>query len=65
MGVYDPTLNLYGTQDLPSLGLPIQWQAIVDLRNLLNQAPVIEEGGALLLATRSSRIIRGGVAFRW
>ncbi len=65
MGVYDPTLNLYVTQDLPSLGLPIQWQAIVDLRNLLNQAPVIEEGGALLLATRSSRIIRGGVAFRW
>ena len=65
MGVYDPTLNLYVTQELPNLGLPIQWQAIVDLRNLLNQAPVIEEGGALLLATRSRRVIRGGVAFRW
>ena len=65
MGVYEPTINVYLTQDLPRFGLPIQWQAIVDLRNLLNQAPVIEEGGALLLATRSSRVIRGGVAFRW
>jgi hypothetical protein len=65
MGIYDPNLNIYLTQELPTLGLPIQWQAILDLRNLLNQTPTVEEGGALLLATRTSRIIRGGVAFRW
>ena len=65
MSVYDPNINIYVTQELPSFGLPIQWQAIVDLRNLLNQTTSVEDGAVQLLATRNSRTIRGGLAFRW
>ena len=65
MGVYDPNINIYVTQELPSFGLPVQWQAIVDLRNLLNQTTSVEDGTIQLLATRTSRTIRGGLAFRW
>ena len=65
MSVYDPNINVYVTQELPSFGLPVQWQAIVDLRNLLNQIPAVEDGSQQLLATRTSRTIRGGLAFRW
>ncbi len=65
MSVYDPNINIYITQDLPNLGLPVEWQAIVDVRNLLNQATAVEDGATSLLATRTSRTIRGGVAFRW
>ncbi|MEY3284547.1 MAG: hypothetical protein RIR86_2560, partial [Acidobacteriota bacterium] len=62
---YDPNINIYVTQELPSFGLPVQWEAIVDLRNLLNQTTAIDEGSVQLLATRNSRTIRGGLAFRW
>jgi len=65
MGVYDPNINIYLTQELPSFGLPVQWQAIFDLRNLLNQTTAVEDGTIQLLATRTSRTIRGGLAFRW
>jgi hypothetical protein len=65
MSVYDPNINIYVTQELPSFGLPVQWEAIVDLRNLLNQTTTIDDGPIQLLATRNSRTIRGGLAFRW
>jgi len=65
MSVYDPNINIYITQELPSFGLPVQWQAIVDLRNLLNQTTAVDDGTIQLLATRTSRTIRGGLAFRW
>ena len=65
LGVYDPNINIYVTQELPSFGLPVQWEAIVDLRNLLNQTTALDEGSVQLLATRNSRTIRGGLAFRW
>lgn len=65
MSVYDPNINIYASQELPSFGLPVQWEAIIDLRNLLNQTTAIEEGPVQLLATRNGRMIRGGLAFRW
>jgi hypothetical protein len=65
MSVYDPNINIYVTQELPSLGLPMRWQAIVDLRNLLNQTTGVEDGTAQIIALRSRRLIRGGIAFRW
>jgi len=65
MSVYDPNINIYVTQDLPSFGLPLRWQAIVDIRNLLNQETGIADGTAQILAARSRRTIRGGIAFRW
>ncbi|MBK9314149.1 MAG: carboxypeptidase regulatory-like domain-containing protein [Acidobacteria bacterium] len=65
MSVYDPNINIYVTQDLPSFGLPVRWQAIVDVRNLLDQASGIEDGNVQLIAARTRRTVRGGLAFRW
>ncbi|QQS45734.1 MAG: TonB-dependent receptor [Acidobacteriota bacterium] len=65
MSVYDPNINIYVTQDLPSFGLPVRWQAIVDVRNLLDQAGGTEDGNVQLIAARTRRTVRGGLAFRW
>jgi hypothetical protein len=65
MGVYDPNINVYVTQDLPNFGLPGRWEALVDVRNLLDQALGVEEGGLQLARARMRRTVRGGLAFRW
>ncbi len=65
MSVYDPNINIYVTQELPSFGLPLNWQMIVDIRNLLNQLNGVEDGTAQLVVARSRRMVRGGIAFRW
>jgi hypothetical protein len=65
MGVYDPNINVYVTQELPSFGLPGRWEALVDVRNLLNQALGVEDGGMQLARARARRTVRGGLAFRW
>jgi carboxypeptidase family protein/TonB-dependent receptor-like protein len=65
MSVYDPNINVYVTQELPSFGLPMRWEALVDVRNLLNQALGAEDGGVQLASARARRMLRGGLAFRW
>ncbi|MBK8314684.1 MAG: TonB-dependent receptor [Acidobacteria bacterium] len=65
MSVYDPNINIYVTQDLPNFGLPVRWQALVDIRNLLDQTRGAEDGLNQILAASSRRSLRGGVAFRW
>lgn len=65
LSVYDPNINIYVTQDLPSFGLPVKWQAMVDIRNLLNQLGGVDDGVLQLVAARNFRTVRGGVAFRW
>jgi hypothetical protein len=65
MSVYDPNINVYVTQDLPNFGLPVHWQVLVDLRNLLDQSNGVEDGVVKLIAARSRRTVRGGLAFRW
>jgi hypothetical protein len=65
MSVYDPNINVYVTQELPSFGLPMRWEALVDIRNLLNQALGVEDGVVQLASMRARRTVRGGLAFRW
>jgi Carboxypeptidase regulatory-like domain/TonB dependent receptor len=65
MSIYDPNINIYVTQELPSFGLPGRWQALVDLRNLLDRATGIEDGNINIIAARARRTLRGGLAFRW
>jgi hypothetical protein len=65
MSVYDPNINVYVTQELPSFGLPMRWEALVDVRNLLNQTLGAEDGGLQLASARARRTMRGGLAFRW
>lgn len=65
MSVYDPNVSIYVTQLLPSFGLPVKCQALVDVRNLLNQTTGIENERAQLLAARLQRSVRGAISIQW
>ncbi len=65
MSVYDPNISVYITQALPTFGLPVKCQALIDVRNLLNQTTGIENDTTQLLAARSQRSVRGAISFQW
>ncbi|MBL8202861.1 MAG: carboxypeptidase regulatory-like domain-containing protein [Blastocatellia bacterium] len=65
MSVYDPNVSIYVTQTLPTFGLPVKCQALVDVRNLLNQTIGIESDTTQLIAARSQRSVRGAISFQW
>ncbi len=65
MSVYDPNLSIYITQLLPTFGLPVKCQALVDVRNLLNQTTGVENDRAQLIAARLQRSVRGAISFQW
>ncbi len=65
LAIYDPSLSVLVTQDLPSWGLPIDAEAILDARNLLDvHTGVSGEEGALLLNSQR-RMFRGGILVRF
>lgn len=65
MAIYDPNLSVLVTQNLPTLGLPIRAEAIIDARNLFDsQSNIITEDGSLKLNSRG-RILRGGISVRF
>lgn len=65
LAIYDPGLSVYVTQSLPTLGLPIRAEAIVDGRNLFDfQGGIRNEEGALRFSGQG-RILRGGILVRF
>lgn len=65
LAIYDPSLSVLITQSLPSLGLPIRAEAVVDARNIFDfQTGVNGEEGSLKL-TSGRRILRGGISVRF
>jgi hypothetical protein len=65
LAIYDPSLSVLVTQDLPSWGLPIDAEAILDARNLFDvHTGVSGEEGALLLNSQR-RMFRGGILVRF
>lgn len=65
VAIYDPSMSVLVTQDLPTLGLPIHAQAIVDARNVFDFQTALngEEGGIRL--TGQGRTLRGGILVRF
>jgi hypothetical protein len=65
LAIYDPGLSILITQSLPTLGLPIRAQAVVDARNIfdLQRGITTDEGSVTLNAQR--RILRGGIQVRF
>ena len=65
LAIYDPGMSLLVTQSLPSLGLPIRAEAIVDARNLFDfqSGTFTEDGGIRSNAQR--RMLRGGIQVRF
>jgi len=65
LGVYDPSLSIQVTQDLPNFGLPLHAEAIIDARNLLDAQPSTENGEILTQISTTRRSVRGGISFRF
>ena len=65
LAVYDPSLSVQITQDLPSFGLPVRAEAVIDARNLLDWQPSSENGEILTQLSTSRRSVRGGISLRF
>jgi hypothetical protein len=65
LGVYDPSLSIQVTQDLPSFGLPVRAEAILDARNLLDAQTSSDSGETLTFTGNNRRSVRGGISVRF
>lgn len=65
LGVYDPSLSIQVTQDLPSFGLPVRAEAVIDARNLLDAQAATDNGEMLTQITANRRSVRGGISLRF
>jgi hypothetical protein len=65
LGVYDPSLSIQITQDLPSFGLPVRAEAVLDARNLLDAQVNTENAEVLTQLLTGRRSVRGGISVRF
>ena len=65
LGVYDPSLSIQVTQELPTFGLPVRAEAIVDARNLLDVQVSAENAEVITLVGNNRRSVRGGISLRF
>ncbi|HEX3144679.1 MAG TPA: carboxypeptidase-like regulatory domain-containing protein [Pyrinomonadaceae bacterium] len=65
LAVYDPSLSVQITQDLPTFGLPVRAQAVIDARNLFDFQTRTMNGESLLEVGSSGRTVRGGILVRF
>jgi hypothetical protein len=66
LAVYDPSLSILVTQELPNFGLPVRAEATVDARNLLDVLTRADDGdGGQLSLGALRRSLRGGISVRF
>lgn len=65
LAVYDPSLSILVTQDLPTFGLPVHAEAVIDARNLLDSAANVDDGEKTLFSNFARRSLRGGISVRF
>ncbi len=65
LAVYDPSLSVQITQDLPTFGLPVRAQAVIDARNLLDFQSRTNNRETLLEVGPYARSVRGGILLRF
>jgi len=65
LAVYDPSLSIQVTQDLPTFGLPIRAEAVIDARNLLDFQAQTDNGDTLTQVGFTRRSLRGGISLRF
>ena len=65
LAVYDPSLSILVTKELPTFGLPVRAQATVDARNLLDVMTRAEDGETQLSLGALRRSLRGGISLRF
>jgi Carboxypeptidase regulatory-like domain len=65
LAVYDPSLSIQVTQDLPNFGLPVRAQAVIDARNLLDFQSRTNNGETVIEVGPNARSVRGGISVRF
>ncbi len=65
LGVYDPSLSIQVTQDLPNFGLPVRAAAVLDARNLMDSQTCSDNGEVLTVVGNNRRSDRGGISVRF
>lgn len=66
LAVYDPSLSILVTQELPNFGLPVRALATIDASNLLDTLTRVEDGdGGQLSLGALRRTVRGGISVRF
>jgi hypothetical protein len=65
LAVYDPSLSIMVTQELPTFGLPVRAEAVIDARNLFDTQQSAEDGETQLLINAARRTLRGGISLRF
>lgn len=65
LAVFDPSLSILITQELPTFGLPVHAEAVIDARNLLDTQIGIEDGETQTLVNAMRRSLRGGISVRF
>jgi hypothetical protein len=65
LAVYDPSLSIQVTQELPTFGLPVRAEALIDARNLLDSQVSADDGETLTTINTTRRSVRGGIAVRF
>ncbi len=65
LAVYDPSLSIMVTQELPTFGLPVRAEAVIDARNLFDTQIVTDGGEAPAWLGSTRRSVRGGISVRF
>lgn len=65
LAIYDPSLSVLVTQNLPTLGLPFHAEAIVDARNLLGFTTGVTGREGTIKVNGQQRALRGGILVRF
>lgn len=66
IATFDPNISISLSQALPNLGfIPGQLEALVDVRNLLDQQTSVADDRQQLISSRFNRLVRVGVSMRF
>lgn len=65
LAIYDPSMSVLVTQNLPTLGLPIHAQAVVDARNIFDFHTGVSGDDGTVRLLGQGRTLRGGILVRF
>lgn len=65
LAVFDPSLSIQVTQELPTFGLPVRAEAIIDAHNIFDSQTGTDNGETLMQIINARRTVRGGISVRF
>jgi hypothetical protein len=65
LAVFDPSLSILVTRELPTFGLPVRAEVVIDARNLLDTQVSADDGETQMIINAMRRSLRGGISVRF